>query len=140
MRTTTTFNDIHDAFLFVSSDSYGMNSATLCKDTGKIYYRSEMAGIDDAESEDIDWTNSVDIPHKNDLDLGKSLFLEFVDKYLPKDYYHVEQIFRARGAYGRFKRLLEDKGLLQTWYDFENQREEEAPREWCEENEIEFSE
>ena len=35
------FSDIEDAFLFVSSSSYGMNSAFLRKDTGQILYRSD---------------------------------------------------------------------------------------------------
>ena len=37
-----TFDEIHDAFLFVSSDEYGMNRALLCLDNGEIYYHSEM--------------------------------------------------------------------------------------------------
>ena len=33
----------------------------------------------------------------------------------------------------------EEKGLLQSWYDFENQKQEQAVRQWCNENEIELS-
>jgi len=40
------FSDIQGAFFFVSSAGYGMNSAVLCKDTGKILYRSEMGDVD----------------------------------------------------------------------------------------------
>jgi len=32
-----TFYESHDAFLFVSSDGYGMNRAVLCLDNGEIY-------------------------------------------------------------------------------------------------------
>jgi hypothetical protein len=49
-----------------------------------------------------------------------------------------QQIFSYRGAYRRFKDLLDHKGLLQSWYDFENQREEEALRGWARENKIEL--
>jgi hypothetical protein len=64
-----TFSDIEDAFMYVGSAMYGMNSAVLCKDTGKILYRSDMAGIDEiADEEDIDWDQCVEVPHKNDLD------------------------------------------------------------------------
>ena len=38
-----------------------------------------------------------------------------------------------------YKELLHSKGLLQTWYDYENQEEERALREWCKDNEIEIS-
>jgi hypothetical protein len=128
------FSDIQDAFLFVSSAGYGMNTAILCKDTGQILYRSEMGDLDD-----INCDICIETPHKNDLDMGQSLIFEFVDMQLPDDYHHVQQIFRKRGAYRRFKDFLETKGLLEMWYDFESKREEQALRQWCLENEIELS-
>ena len=133
------FSDIEDAFLFVSSAGYGMHSAVLCKDTGRILYRSEMGDLDEIGNEELDWDTCIDIPHKNDLDLGHRLVFEFVESHLPDAYHRVQQIFRRRGAYGRFKDFLESKGLLQSWYDFENRRQEQALRDWCEENGIEIS-
>ena len=133
------FSDIQDAFLFVSSAPYGEHSALLCKDTGQILYRSEMGGVDEINGEDLDWDKWVEIPHRNDLDLGQRLVFEFVETHTPGEYDRVEQIFRRRGAYGRLKDFLESKGLLDSWHDFENQREEQALRQWCEENEIELS-
>ncbi len=133
------FSDIQDAFLFVGSAGYGVNTAVLCKDTGRILYRSEMGTIDEIEDADLDWDMCIAIPHKNDLDLGQSLVFEFVEIHMPEVDDHVRQIFRRRGAYGRFKSLLERKGLLDTWYDFARQREEGALRHWCLENEIQLS-
>lgn len=131
------FNDIHDAFLFVSSAPYGINSAVFCMDTGQILYRSEMETID--EIEDADWYTCIAIPHKTDLNLGQSLVFEFVETHISDDYDQVRQIFQARGAYGRFKNLLERKGFLETWYNFERCREEETLRHWCQVNEIQLS-
>jgi hypothetical protein len=133
------FSDIEEAYFFVSSASYGMHSAVLCKDTGRIFYSSEMGGIDEIGDEDLDWERCIDMPHKNDLDLGQRLVFEFVEKHLPHGYHHVRQIFGRRGAYGLFKDFLESKGLLRSWYDFEKQREEQVLRKWCEANEIELS-
>ena len=133
------FRDIEDAFIFVSLAGYGMHSAVLCKDTGRILYRSEMGDLDEIGNEDLDWDTCIEIPHKNDLDLGRRLVFEFVESHLPDGYHRVQQIFGRRGAYGRFKDFLESKGLLQSWYDFENQRQEQALRDWCEENGIEIS-
>jgi hypothetical protein len=133
------FSDIEDAFMYVGSAMYGMNAAVLCKDTGKILYRSEMTGIDEiAEEDDLDWDHCVEVPHKNDLGLGRTLVFEFVAEYLPDDYSQVRQMFRRRGAYARYKALLERRGLLQAWYDVENSREEQAFRRWCRENRIEL--
>jgi hypothetical protein len=134
-----TFSDIEDAFMYVGSAMYGMNSAVLCKDTGKILYRSEMAGIDEiADEEDIDWDQCVEVPHQNDLDLGRNLVFEFVEEHLPDDYGQVRQMFRRSGAYSRYKALLDRRGLLQAWYDVENNREEQALRRWCRENVIDL--
>ena len=134
-----TFSDIESAFLFVSSAPYGMNSAVLCKNTGQILYQSEMSGVDETEEEDLDWNMCVEIPHKNDLDLGKQLVFAFVDEHIPDEYDRVYLIFRRRGAYGRFKSFLDSIDLLDTWYEFEDKRQKQALRKWCEENEIECS-
>ncbi|MCX6673706.1 MAG: UPF0158 family protein [Methanothrix sp.] len=131
-----TFDKIHDAFLFVSSDGYGMNRAVLCLDNGEIYFHSEDGVFDELDEDKFDCDNFINIPHKNDLDLGQRLVFEFVELQMPNDSGRVQEIFSNRGAYRRFKDLLDHRGLLENWYDFESHREEEALREWCRENEI----
>ena len=131
------FSEIENAFMYVASAMYGMNSAVVWKDTGKILYRSDMAGIDEIEDEDdLDWDHCIEIPHKNDLGLGRNLVFEFVEEYIPDDYERVRKMFRRSGAYSRYKALLERRGLLKEWYDIENSREERTLRNWCKENEI----
>ena len=132
-------SEIIDAYYFVNVSSYGSNRAILCKDTGQIFYVSEEAGIDEIGEQDIEPKNSIEIPDKYELDLGQRLVFEFVEMYLPDEYHRVRQMFRKRGAYSRYKRFLESRGMLDTWYEFENQREEQALRQWCKENGIELS-
>ena len=36
-----------------------------------------------------------------------------------------------------FSDLLEQRGKLDEWYEFENRSQREASREWCVENDIE---
>ncbi len=135
------FFDIENAFLYVSSTMYGMNSAVVCKDTGKILYSSDLAGIDEIEEEDdLDWDQCLEVPHKNDLDLGRNLVFEFVEEYLPDEYERVRKMFRNKGAYSRYKALLESRSLLDKWHDIENSKEEHALRKWCKENTIELDE
>ena len=130
------FVDIELAFEFVSSDQMCVNSAYLCSKTGKIFYFSEMAGINELP-EDIDENEHyVEIPHKNELDLGKAIVLEFISMYMQSEIEKVYSIFRKKGAYSKFKNLLESKGLLDEWYKFEEQRQNEALQKWCEENKI----
>src|SRR4030042_4719614 len=130
------FDEIENAFLYVSMTPMLGNQAITSKETGEIFYISEMGDSDDLP-DNIDESNDyIEIPHKNDLDLGKNLVFRFVSEYLPEEYNRVAQIFRREGAYSRYKDLLERKGLLDRWHEFENNAQSKALREWCKENNI----
>ena len=62
------------------------------------------------------------------------LVFEFVSRALPDEYERVRSIFSRRGAFARFKDLLERKDLLEQWYKFENEATERALKQWCEQN------
>lgn len=81
----------------------------------------------------------IAVPHKNDLGLGKRLALDFASQFLEDDFEKVQDIFRHKGAYARFKDVLERSGILAQWYEFEAAAQEKALREWCEINSIEVS-
>lgn len=130
-----TFDQIENAFLFVSMDQKYMHNACLCKDTGQIFHTSEL-GDSDELPEDIEDPKYISIPHKNDLDLGKDLVMEFVSEFLPNDLDRVYSIFRRRGAYSRYKALLSEKDLLDKWHKFEDERQKAALKKWCVENDI----
>ncbi|MEL5889985.1 hypothetical protein [Methanothrix soehngenii] len=134
----TTFEEIHHAFFYVSSDDYGMNRAFLCLDNGEIIYRSEWDDPKEEDEDEFDCDHFIEIPHKNDLDLGQTLVIEFAEVHLQDDLDLVQRIFSRRGAYRRFKELLDERGLLQTLYDYEDIREKEALGEWVQDNEIEL--
>jgi len=78
----------------------------------------------------------ISIPHKNDLNLGRDLVFDFISANLPAEYEQVRRMFSKKGAYARLKELLEAKGQLEAWYEFENKATEEALRSWCKENDI----
>ena len=131
------FSDIEDAFFFVSMGEMYMNSAILCIETGQIFYISDF-GDSDELPEDIDYDPDkyIDIPHKNELDLGKSLVLEFSAMHLPDNFEQINSFFHKKGAYSKFKNLLEVKGLLDKWYAFEEAEQKNALMEWLKENDI----
>jgi hypothetical protein len=132
------FDDIENAYEFVNFDSYGMNRAVFRRDTGEILYQSELGDMKEIEiAEDmLDDENCIDIPHKNDLDLGKALVFEFMEEKQPEKLGEVENFFRHSGAYSNFKALLDSEGLLQSWYEFESLEQEKALRQWCKDNDI----
>lgn len=59
---------------------------------------------------------------------------------LPEHYGQAKAFFRSRGAYARFKQLLESEGVLEKWYQFEEESVEQALRDWCAENSIQLIE
>jgi hypothetical protein len=137
------FDEIQLAFEFASFGEPGESEAYLCRHTSKVYLRSDSLGDIDEEQipEDIDDEDKyIQIPHKKQLDLGKPLVFEFAGELLPNDFDEVRDIFRRRGAYGRFKNLLVRRGALERWYDFAAKAEESALRDWCEANSIEIIE
>ena len=135
---SVSFSDLQLAFEFVSSGGMGENEAYLDRQSGKIYWHSELSDDLDELPDDIDDSEKyVQIPNKRELDLGKPLVLDFARQFLPEDFDEVQQIFSSRGAYARFKDLLDRKGALDQWYDFEAKAEERALRMWCDLNSIE---
>ncbi|MGO9232984.1 MAG: hypothetical protein ACLP4V_02410 [Methylocella sp.] len=133
-------NDLRDAFEFVCAGGGGEHQAFLCKQSGKLYCHSELCDDLDILPDDIDDSEKfLPIPDKRELDLGKPLALDFARQFLPGDFDDVRQIFSRRGAYAKFKNLLDRRGMLDQWYAFEAEAEESALKMWCELNSIEVS-
>ena len=134
---THKFSEIEGAFDFVASGSMYTHEALLNTETGEVYYRSHMADIDEFP-EDTEDDKYINIPHKNELNLGKDLVFRFAAQNLPEKLDEVERIFIRGGAYSRYKNLLERAGQLDEWYEFENAETEKTLREWCAEQKIEL--
>ena len=132
------YDDIENAFFFVSMDQQFVHNAYLCEETGEIFYTSEIGDSDELPEDIDDPDKYIAIPHKNELNLGKALVIEFTSEYLPEELDRVYSIFSHKGAYSRYKELLESKGALEDWYKFENERQKVALKEWCRENGIEI--
>lgn len=131
------FKDVEFAFDFVSFGRPGEHEAYLNIHTGKTYLYSELGDNEEELPEDIgDENKYIALPHKNDLNLGKNLALEFTYQYLPEEAEKIEFIFHRKGAYSRFKNILEEKGMIDKWYEHENEAQENALREWCKFNGI----
>jgi hypothetical protein len=132
--------ELREAFEFVCAGGGEEHQAFLCKQSGKLYYHSELGDDLDSLPDDIDdGEKFLPIPDKRELDLGKPLALDFARQFLPGDFDEVRQFFSRRGAYARFKELLARRNALERWYDFEAEAEERALRMWCDLNSIEVS-
>lgn len=128
--------DLEDALLYASVDGFG-NEVWFCRETGKFHYHTAYG--DNFEELPNDVSNKekyVALPDKHDFDLGKRLVMRFTSEQLPDDYDTVQDIFRRRGAYSRFKEFLYGHDKLQAWYDYEQQATLSALREWCKDHDI----
>ena len=135
------YNDLSAAFDFVGSGAPMEHNAYISLDTGEIYWTSELNPMDEEVPADLEASDRyIAIPHKNDLDLGRNLALRFAAQELPESYELVEGFFRRKGAYSRFKQLLESEGVLEKWYKFEMEAVEKVLRDWCAECDIQIVE
>ncbi|SEC07881.1 Uncharacterised protein family (UPF0158) [Rhizobiales bacterium GAS191] len=135
------FKDLEFAFDFVSSGRLGENQAYISKETGKTYWRSDYMdeSVEELPEDIDDGEKYLEVPHKNDLDLGRTLVFDFVAAALPDDYEKVRDIFRSKGAYARFKDLLGYRKAVDRWHEFEAKATQDALRAWCKENAIELA-
>jgi hypothetical protein len=131
------FSEIFDAFEFLSLGPPMETVAYLSKETGAIFCHSEIGDNDEELPPDIDEEEKyLSIPHKNDLDLGKHLAIEFAEDFLADDVRKVREMFSRAGAYRRFKDLLEHRGMLNRWHEYEASAQKEALLTWCRDNDV----
>ena len=102
------WDELLNTFEFVSLGQPYEHEAVLCRETGKFLWHSEFGDDvdewpDDAEDEE----KYLAIPHKKELDLGKPLVFAFAEEFLPDEFDEIRRIFEKRGAYARFKDLLQ---------------------------------
>ena len=133
------FNELLEAFEFADFSS-GENRAYLDPRTGRLYVVSDLDDPEDPIEEvpeDLETSKVyIALPDRRHLNLGRPLALSFVEEALPDQWETAAEIFRRKGAYGRFKALLARHGALQSWYAFQAAATERALREWCEDNGI----
>jgi len=135
------FDELSHAFDYVGSAPPGENNAYISLDTGEIYWTSELSSLDEEVPGDLETSDRyLSVPHKTDLDLGRSLALRFAASELPECHDQVVVFFRREGAYARFKELLESKGALEQWHKYEAESIDKALRDWCIENDIQVIE
>ena len=131
-RVVVPFDRLLEAFEFVSFGPPEEHQAFVCLETGRS---TGIASLETTRNSCrkilTTLKGSVAIPHKNDLDVGKNLVFEFIEEVLPDAMSEVERMFSRRGAYSNFKNLLERRGLLPRWYEYEATAQEKAMREWC---------
>ena len=134
------YNELRNAFEFVSSDSPFVQNAYISLDSGEIFWVSAKVELEETVPDDVTTsTRYLAVPHKNELQLGQKMALEFIDQVLPDHYNTVASFFRKRGAYRRLKELLQAEGMLEPWFAYEANACDEELRIWCDDNNIKLN-
>lgn len=99
------------------------HEAYVCRETGHVHWHSNAG--DNFEDE---------------VDLGNRLAFRFVDEFLPGESRRVREVFGRRGAYARFKDLLDQRRMLKQWHEHEQAAQRTALKEWCPMNRLSIDE
>ena len=132
------FDEIDFAFSIASAGGVGENEAYIDRSSGKIYWYSAFGDNEEELPDDIDDEKYLSVPHKNELGLGKPLVMDFAREVMPEYAQEISDIFNRKGAYAKFRALLESTDYIDQWYAFETAATDHALREWCNENNIEI--
>ena len=134
-------DDLEDALLFLGGGDMFGNAAWVCRESGAVLCHSDELDEFEPLPDDIDDEDRyVPVPDQHELDLGKPLALKFARTHLPACYEQVCAMFSHRGAYARFKDLLERQQSLDAWYQWEAEQTRQALRAWCADNGITLAE
>lgn len=130
--------DLESAYEYANLGGSYDHFAFVSKKTGEILYGGGDGEIEEERYDEIyESDDFVEVPEKADFDLGTRLVWKFVAREIPGMEPKIRAIFSRRGAYARFKDLLEYNGLLESWFSFESEMTKVALLDWCSSNGIE---
>ncbi|TWU41687.1 hypothetical protein Poly51_63820 [Rubripirellula tenax] len=132
------FDTIEMAFDYANFDDRS-NDAYLDRHTGSSLYFSMLGDSDDEPDDFDDTTRYVAIPDTRDFGLGSQLAVQFASEIAPALLDDVRDAFGGRGAFRRFKDLLDRNGLLESWYEYQAGHERKAILQWCANNDIRYT-
>ena len=136
---THQFETILRAFEFVSAAPLEENQAILNRATGEIVCKTGMLDEEEFPEEVESSDNFVWIPHRDELDLGRGLAMDFAEEYIPHEKKTVKRMFRfwRKNPFSDFLAFLERLGRIGEWRAFEKQETRYALLDWCDDNEVE---
>ena len=135
--------EFHDVFKSINPWESDAEAFVRTDADGIVYVPSSMIADEEqrqAACDEMDEEGSwISFPDASELRLGKDVALRYAERFLSEnDYERVVDIFYRRGAFRRFKDLLDERGKLEEWYAFEEISELAALKEWLTEKDITY--
>ena len=109
------FSDIELAYDSVLSQAPSMCVAYISRTHGTIFYLDDATGVSDELPEDFETSDDyLEIPHKNDLDLGVPLVKRFIGNVRPELSDDVRSFFHVRARTRDTNRCSKETEFLTT--------------------------
>ena len=125
-------DELENAAILVD-DGEGSAKALIARETGMIHllnddYMDEEAPLPG----DFDTGDAyVSVPAASTLGLGRELMFRFAATHLAGDRDRVRELFERGDGYDKFARLVEERGVLDSWYRFRAEETRVALEGWC---------
>jgi hypothetical protein len=129
---TVKLDELENAAILVD-DGEGSAKALVARDTGMIHllnddYMDEEAPLPG----DFDAGDAyVSVPAASTLGLGRELMFRFAATHLAGERDRVRELFERGDGYDKFARLVEERGMLDSWYRFREEETRVALEGWC---------
>jgi hypothetical protein len=125
-------DELVSAYHWVEASQSGENQAFVNGASGiaLLFGCDGPIDPDGPELEELDESWHA-VPGPRDLGLGQRLVFGFVAETLPQCEQEVQGFFRRRGAYAKFKDLLDHHAELEAWYAYESSARDTALLEWA---------
>ena len=100
-------------------------------------YNKEYSTYKEEDEANDNIINMFDYFYKNDYDIMQDFIDTIEDINLREKLYYAT---RGRGAFSRFRYIIESNDLLDDWYKYKDEKYKTIAKEWCVDNNIEFEE
>lgn len=125
-------DELENAAILVD-DGEGSAKALVARDTGMIHLLNDEYMDEEAPLPgDMDAGDAyVSVPAASTLGLGRELMFRFAATHLAGDRDRVRALFERGDGYDKFARLVEERGVLDSWYRFREEETRVALEGWC---------
>ena len=100
-------------------------------------YNKEYSTYKEEDEANDNIINMFDYFYKNDYDIMQDFIDTIEDINLREKLYYAT---RGRGAFSRFRYIIESNDLLDDWYKYKDEKYKAIAKNWCIDNNIEFEE
>jgi len=124
----------YQVFMFTDEELHAAQSDEDLSDSAEWYYEAVERAKHYLENPD----DYLSLPEKYDFNEYRIIEKFIARVMVAKQSEMLFQSINGKGAFRRFKMVLEKLGLVDEWYKYRGQKLREFVKFWCRENKIDF--